>query len=190
MECTSFTFKIIAAGDGGVGKTSMFRKYITGKFDFETKMTIGVEIFNKDQVVENGRIASLQLWDFAGQERFRFFLDNFVLGANGVFLVFDLTRYSSFINLEKWLTIVRKYDSTIPIILIGTKFDLTDTILVKDDDALDFIEVHSIKNFMKVSSKTGYNIEEVFDLLVNDILEYKNLSTKRIQANHITPSPF
>jgi GTP-binding nuclear protein Ran len=89
MECASFTFKIIAAGDGGVGKTTMFRKYITGQFDFETKMTIGVEIFNKDHVIENGRIAALQLWDFGGQERFRFFLDNFVLGANGVFLMFD-----------------------------------------------------------------------------------------------------
>ena len=190
MECTSFTFKIIAAGDGGVGKTTMFRKYITGKFDFDTKMTIGVEIFNKDQVVENGRIASLQLWDFGGQERFRFFLNTFVLGANGIFLMFDLTRYSSFINLERWLPIVRKYDSTIPILLIGTKFDLTELISVQDDVIFNFIEAHGIKNFLKMSSKTGYNLEEAFDLLVKDILEYKNLTTNGVQANRITPSPF
>jgi hypothetical protein len=63
-------------------------------------------------------------------------------------------------------------------------------ISVKDDVALDFIETNNIKYFCKVSSKTGYNLEEAFDLLVNDIIEYKNLGTNAIKANHTTPSPF
>ena len=190
MECASFTFKIIAAGDGGVGKTTMFFKYIHGQFKFDTQMTIGVQIFNKDHVIENGRLAALQLWDFGGQERFRFFLDNFVLGANGVFLMFDLTDTESFHHLVNWLPIVRKYDATIPMVLIGSKFDLTDKIVVEDAEALDFIEKHGIKHYIKISSKSGYNIEEVFDLLVKDVIEYKNLGTSAITANHTTPSPY
>ena len=190
MECASFTFKIIAAGDGGVGKTTMFFKYIHGQFKFDTQMTIGVQIFNKDHVMENGRIAALQLWDFGGQERFRFFLDNFVLGANGVFLMFDLTRMSSFKNLKKWLPIIRKYDAMVPIVLIGTKFDLTEMISLKDEYVMNFVEEHGIKHYYKISSKTGYNLEEVFDTLVNEIIEYKNLGTSAIQANHTSPSQF
>ena len=190
MECASFTFKIIAAGDGGVGKTTMFYKYIHGQFKFDTQFTIGVQIFNKDHVVENGRLASLQLWDFGGQERFRFFLDNFVMGANGVLLMFDLTNQESFEHLVNWLPIVRKYDTTVPMILIGSKLDLKEDIVVTDEDVLNFIEKHGIKNYIKLSSKTGDNIEECFDLLLKDIIEYKNLGTSTIHVNHLTPSEF
>jgi small GTP-binding protein len=188
MECASFTFKLIAAGDGGVGKTTMFYKYIDGIFKVDTQFTIGVQIFNKNHVVENGRIAALQLWDFGGQERFRFFLDNFVMGANGVLLLFDLTCQESFEHLINWLPIVRKYDTTVPMVLIGAKNDLKEDIVVSDEEAFDFIEKHGIKHYLKASSKTGYNIEEVFDVLLQDILEYKSLAASSIHANHLTPS--
>ncbi len=190
MECASFTFKLIAAGDGGVGKTTMFYKYIHGQFKFDTQFTIGVQIFNKDHVIENGRLAALQLWDFGGQERFRFFLDNFVLGANGVLLMFDLTNQESFEHLVNWLPIVRKYDTTVPMILIGSKLDLKEDIVIQDEEALEFIEKYGIKNYIKVSSKTGYNIDEVFDLLLKDIIEYKNLGASSVHVNHLTPSEF
>jgi small GTP-binding protein len=67
------TFKICIFGDSGVGKTSLTHRYISNRFEEDTKMTIGVDILSKDVEIENF-IVKLQIWDFAGEERFRFLL--------------------------------------------------------------------------------------------------------------------
>ena len=83
-----FIMKILTAGEGGVGKTKLLHRYVEGKFSGETKMTIGVEFFLKEVMID-GQQCALQLWDFGGQERFRFLLENYVLGAKGALLLFD-----------------------------------------------------------------------------------------------------
>ena len=172
----SLIFKIIVGGDGGVGKTTMLHRYIEGTFLFDSKMTIGADIFHKIITLKEGPACSLQLWDFGGQERFRIILDSFVKGAAGAFLMFDLTVYNSFNNLPKWVKIVRKDDPTIPILLLGSKYDLLDSITVDDEFARQFVEENNISGYCKVSSKTGYNINEVFESLVSTIIEYKQLT--------------
>ena len=168
----SSIYKIIIAGDGGVGKTTMLHRYIEGKFSFNTKMTLGSDIFHKILTLEDGSLCSLQIWDFAGQERFRFLLDTFVKGAAGAFLMYDLTSWHSLTNLEEWEKIVRKYEPTLPIVLIGGKSDLTDDIKVADDAALEFTEKYNISGFYKTSSKTNYNVSEAFDALVSVVRDY------------------
>ena len=171
----SIIFKIITGGDGGVGKTTMLRRYIEGKFSFDTKMTIGVEIFHKIVTLKNGHTCSLQLWDFGGQERFRFFLDNFVRGAMGSFLMYDVTDRFTFDNLSKWVEIVRKYDPRLPIVLLGAKCDLTERIEVSDETTNEFMDRYKISCFYRISSKTGYNINEAFEALTNFIVDYKGI---------------
>ncbi|MFX1238897.1 MAG: Rab family GTPase, partial [Promethearchaeota archaeon] len=126
-----FILKILTAGEGGVGKTTLLHRYVEGKFSAETKMTIGVEFFLKETDIE-GNTATLQLWDFGGQERFRFLLESYVLGAKGALLMFDLTRPITLDNLEQWIDIVRKGDPDLPVLFIGTKLDLVDEIMVDD----------------------------------------------------------
>ncbi len=173
----SLIFKIIIGGDGGVGKTTMLHRYVNGTFLFDSKMTIGADIFHKVLSLKEGPICSLQLWDFGGQERFRFMFDSFVNGAAGAFLMFDLTNPVSFFNLPKWIKIVRKDDPTLPILLLGSKYDLLDSICVDDEEVLEFVENNHISGYLKVSSKTGYNVNEVFESLVNTIIEYRHLIT-------------
>ena len=168
----SSIYKIIIAGDGGVGKTTILHRYIEGRFSFNTKMTIGSDIFHKILTLEDGSICSLQIWDFAGQERFRFLLDTFVKGASGAFLMYDLTSYHSLTNLVEWEKIVRKYEPTLPILLIGGKCDLTDEIVVADDAALEFSEKYNIRGFYKTSSRTNYNVSEAFEDLVSVVRDY------------------
>ena len=170
-------FKICIAGDGGVGKTTMLHRYVKGTFLFDSKMTIGADIFHKVLTLKEGAVCSLQLWDFGGQERFRFMLDNFVRGAAGAFLMFDLTDFKSFNNLPKWVKLVRNDDPTLPIFLLGSKYDLLNSITIDDEDALQFIEDNHISGYCKVSSKTGYNVHEVFESLVSTIIEYRHLAT-------------
>jgi len=165
-----YILKILTAGEGGVGKTTLLRRYVDGKFSASTKMTIGVEFFLKETEIDTNH-CTLQLWDFGGQERFRFLLESYVLGAKGALLMFDLTRYQTLENLEQWVNIVRKGDPKLPILFIGTKLDLTDEIMVDDDYAKEFINEFSLMGFLKISSKTGENVHDAFNILTRKILE-------------------
>jgi small GTP-binding protein len=165
-----FILKILTAGEGGVGKTTLLRRYVEGKFSAETKMTIGVEFFLKEVEVD-GKQCTLQLWDFGGQERFRFLLESYVLGAKGALLMFDLTRPMTLENLEEWVNLVRRSDNTIPVLFLGTKLDLESDIMVEDNYALQFKDNYKLFDFLKISSKTGQNVQESFELLTRKILE-------------------
>ncbi|MFX1376030.1 MAG: Rab family GTPase [Promethearchaeota archaeon] len=165
-----FILKILTAGEGGVGKTTLLHRYVEGKFSAETRMTIGVEFFLKETEID-GKQCTLQLWDFGGQERFRFLLESYVLGAKGALLMFDLTRISTLENLEQWLNIVRKGDPNLPVLFLGTKLDLEDEIQVDDSYATSFLEEFNLIDFLKISSKTGENVQDAFDTLTQKILE-------------------
>ena len=168
-----FILKILTAGEGGVGKTTLLHRYVEGKFSAETKMTIGVEFFLKETMVDDNQ-CTLQLWDFGGQERFRFLLESYVLGAKGALLMFDLTRMMSLENLQQWLNIVRKGNPNLPVLFVGTKLDLVDEIQVDDDYANSFLKEFNLLGFLKISSKTGENVAEVFNYLTRTILEKQN----------------
>ncbi len=168
-----FILKILLAGEGGVGKTTLLHRFVDGKFSAETRMTIGVEFFLKELEV-NSYHCTLQLWDFGGQQRFRFLLESYVLGAKGALLLFDLTRPITLEKLEQWVEICRKNDPDLPILFLGTKTDLTDDIMVDDDYALEFKEAFNLFDFLKVSSKSGDNVHSAFDLLTKKILERQN----------------
>ena len=165
-----FILKILTAGEGGVGKTTLLHRYVEGKFSAETKMTIGVEFFLKETEIDSKQ-CTLQLWDFGGQERFRFLLESYVLGAKGALLMFDLTRMMTLENLEQWLKIVRKGDPNLPVLFLGTKVDLVDEIQVDDDYAMSFLQEYNLIDFLKISSKTGENVENIFQTLGKDILK-------------------
>ncbi|MHA2006057.1 MAG: Rab family GTPase [Promethearchaeota archaeon] len=165
-------FKIITAGDGGVGKTTLLYRYVEGRFLESTKMTLGVEFFMKEINIED-EIINLQVWDFGGQEHFRPLLKRYAEGARGALLLFDLTRPSSLERIEQWVNICRGDNPGIPIIFLGTKLDLTEEISVSENYALKFPEIYDFFKYLKVSSKTGVNVNLAFELLTVEIL--KNL---------------
>ncbi len=165
-----FILKILTAGEGGVGKTTLLHRYVEGKFSAKTSMTIGVEFFLKEVNIDDTN-CTLQLWDFGGQERFRFLLESYVLGAKGALLMFDLTRPMTLENLGQWCDIVRKRDPTLPVLFLGTKLDLKEDISVDDDYAQMFQDEYNLFKYMKVSSKTGENVKEAFEILTREILD-------------------
>ena len=166
--------KILTAGEGGVGKTTLLRRFVEGQFFSETKMTIGVEFFLKSIILGDNEI-TLQLWDFGGQERFRFLLGSYVLGAKGALLMFDLTRIATLEKLEQWVQIVRQNDPNLPVLFLGTKIDLIEDINVNDDFALSYLESLNLFDYLKISSKTGQNVEESFKRLTQEILERQGI---------------
>jgi small GTP-binding protein len=171
-------FKIITAGDGGVGKTTLLHRYIEGKFLADTRMTIGVEFFIKELEIENDTII-IQIWDFGGQEQFRFLHKKYIMGAKGALLLFDLTRLSTLRHLDEWVEISREEDPNLPILFIGTKLDLSNLIVVKDSDAIEYKEKYDLFQYLKISSKTGENVKLAFELLAKEIIKNILLSNNR-----------
>ncbi len=169
-------FKIFICGEGGVGKTTLTKRYVTGLFDDATKMTIGLDFHKKDLFVEGKRVA-LQIWDFAGEDRFRELLPNYVKGAAGGIFMYDITRFSSLKNLSEWYYLIReglKQSSTsleIPLLMIGGKIDLDYKRAVTKDEAIDAAQSLKFAGFGECSAKTGYNIENIFITLATLMLK-------------------
>ncbi|MHA1338498.1 MAG: Rab family GTPase [Promethearchaeota archaeon] len=164
--------KVAIAGEGGTGKTTLLHRLVKGEFIADMKMTIGTGLMTYAVTSGDYKI-TFQLWDFAGEERFRFFLPNYLKGAKAVLLCYDTTRMPTLNNLEEWYEIIEsvlKVEETI-LYLIGTKIDLTEKKSVKPEVVKDWMKGRNFKRFFETSAKTGKNIEEVFKELAKDILE-------------------
>lgn len=169
MVARNFVFKILVAGDGGVGKTTLLRRFVDDVFDESTITTIGVDFFLKELSLEDGN-CSLQLWDLGGQERFRHLLSNFIMGARGALLLIDLTKMPKMPQILNWVNIVRLHDFDLPIILVGTKLDLEEAITLDDDTALDIKNTFTMLEYIKTSSKTGHNVNLVFESIAKKLM--------------------
>ncbi len=170
-------FKIIVVGDGGVGKSTMIQRLTTGQF-IPQKITIGTDLATID--IDTGKVmVKLQIWDFGGERRFRFFLPNYCRGAMGCLLCYDLTRYISFENLNEWYQIVHENASNPIFALVGGKYDLAeDKRVVKLNKAEEFKKKHNLDFFFETSSKSGHNNQLIFKTLTESIIEKKNVLKK------------
>jgi small GTP-binding protein len=162
--------KTIIAGDGGVGKTTLLHRYVEGKFIADTRMTIGVQFHLKEFMIGEEQIY-LQIWDFGGQERFRFLLKSYAKGAKGALLLFDLTRLHTLMHIKDWIEICRAENSELPIVFVGSKLDLVKSVNITDESALKVKDEYNLADYIKVSSKTGENVELAFRKLADKILE-------------------
>src|SRR4030042_1429974 len=94
-------FKLIIFGDGGVGKTTLTQRYLTGFFNTDSRLTIGVEFFVKSLEVADKQV-KLKTWGFGGEERFRFLLPQYCRGASGGIFVYDVTQELTLHHLSEW----------------------------------------------------------------------------------------
>ncbi|HEC39132.1 MAG TPA: hypothetical protein ENI29_12905, partial [bacterium] len=104
-------------------------------------------------------------------KRFRYLLDNYVMGARGALLLFDLTKMPKIGNVLDWVNIVRLHDINLPIILVGTKNDLEDFIAVDDESAIHIKNAFNMINYVKTSAKTGFNVENVFEIIAKKLTQ-------------------
>ena len=171
-------FKVCISGDGGVGKTCLINRYLSGIFKSNTTMTIGVDFLLKTVDIEERKVA-LQIWDFAGEDRFRFLLPTYVRGASAGIFMFDITRNVSLRNLKEWLEVFKKgtefLDEEVPIIMVGGKLDLHDRRSVYSKDAVDLAKNCNLWDYIECSSKTGENVELIFYKIARALTEKAGL---------------
>ncbi|MEJ2293660.1 MAG: GTP-binding protein [Candidatus Lokiarchaeota archaeon] len=163
-------FKVIIFGDAGSGKTTLLKRFMTNLFISDTQMTIGVDFEIKTLVIERN-IIKLQIWDFGGEERFRFLLPRYIRGAGGGIFMYDITNYSSLIHVDDWLSVVKETEEVFPIILIGGKADLEKDRQISKKEGMEMAKSRKLKDFIECSSKTGRNVELIFDTISRLMLD-------------------
>ncbi|MFX1278665.1 MAG: Rab family GTPase [Promethearchaeota archaeon] len=178
MSSQRLLFKVCIVGDGGIGKSTMVQRLLTGLF-ISQKITIGTDLATWDTHINNFEIARLQIWDFAGERRFRIFLPNYARGAVGCLLCYDITRRTSFDNLTEWYDIVYQNAVNPIFILVGEKLDLADMRrTVEVEEAKQFQKQYRIDRFFETSSKSGENNRKIFETLTDLILEKREKELK------------
>ena len=160
---------IITLGDTTVGKTCLAQRFIGQEFKDIKLSTIGQECFIKIVNINNHEI-KIKIWDTAGQERYRSIAISSIRNANGVLLVYDITKKNTYETLEYWFKQIKNVleIKDTPIVLIGNKIDLKDSREVLYEKGEEFAKDHGIK-FFECSAKSKINVDEAFNCLINDI---------------------
>ena len=125
------TYKMIIIGDSAVGKTCIFKKIISGTFTEKSISTIGMDrrtlSFNIKNSEGNDLEIDVQLWDTAGEERFRSITTSYYKASQGLLLMYDITRRDTFDNVENWIKSIKDSlgeEEKYVVVLIGNKVDL------------------------------------------------------------------
>ena len=153
------TFKILTLGESSVGKTCILRRYVEGQFFKNQISTIGIDFKSKNLKINNHEIR-LKIWDTAGEERFRNITSQYYKGAEGIILVFDLTKKESFDKINDWIKQIKlnTQSDEIAIVLLGNKKDLVDMRVISFEEGKERAEAFGIK-FFETSALDGSGIE-------------------------------
>ena len=168
-----YVFKIVAVGMGGVGKTSLIRRFATGKFESNYLMTLGVDFTTKSLDVD-GKHIKIVCADTAGQVYYGPVRPQYYEGANAAFVMFDLTNRNSFESVGNWVKELRDYIRDVPMAIVGNKLDLT----IENEHArrISIIEGENYcesngMTYFETSAKTSENVDKVFQYLAQQILK-------------------
>jgi Ras-related protein Rab-1A len=164
-----YLFKVLLIGDSAVGKTSVLLRYVDDTFNPEFQTTIGVD-FKISTFQLNGKVIKLQLWDTAGQDRFKNIVASYYRGAHGIILAFDITNATSFQNITRWYDESQNYlQKSVPKLLLGNKADLNSQRAVKTEDAKELADRLGV-TYIETSAKNSQNVKLAFETLSRNIL--------------------
>ena len=157
--------KVVLLGESGVGKTSIIAQFTTGKFDPDCVTSLSAQFVSKTVEFQNlGKAIKFDIWDTAGQEKYRALAKIFYKDAKVIFLVYDITDAKSFSELKSyWHGVVKANgDSDAIIAIVANKNDLYDNAQVKNEEGEEFARsIGAI--FQSTSAKSDNGITTLFD---------------------------
>ncbi len=165
-------YKVLLLGDSSVGKTCFLLRYCDKSFQEAHLSTIGLDYRLKSMTLQNDKNIKLQIWDTAGQDRFRAITKNYYKGANGIILIYDVTNKQSYENVKNWLTQIKEEaNPNVIIYLAGNKIDVEEEQrVITTEDGQKIADEYKLP-FKETSAKNGINVNEIFQELVEKIDE-------------------
>lgn len=164
-------FKLVLVGDGGVGKTTLVKRHLTGEFEKKYIPTLGVEVHPLRFNTNCGNLC-FNVWDTAGQEKFGGLRDGYYIQGNCAIIMFDVTSRITYKNVPNWHRDIIRVCENIPIVLVGNKVDIKER-MVKARN----IQFHRKKNlqYYDLSARSNYNFEKPFLWLARRLTNQRNL---------------
>lgn len=164
-------FKMVLVGDGGVGKTTLVKRHLTGEFEKKYIATIGVEVHPLLFNTNYGGI-KFNVWDTAGQEKFGGLRDGYYIQGQCAIIMFDVTSRITYKNVPNWHRDLIRVCENVPIVLVGNKVD------VKDREVkARSIMFHRKRNlqYYDISARSNYNFEKPFLWLARRLMNKPDL---------------
>ena len=166
-------YKLVLLGDAGVGKSSIVLRFTDDSFSDFQESTVG-SAFLKKQIELEHSIIRFEIWDTAGQEKYRSLAPMYYRGAHVAIVVYDITREITFNIAKKWIKELQiNGRKNIKIALVGNKVDLKDKREVQLDCAKNFADTEKLL-FFEVSAKQDINITEMFRKLGETVDKIKS----------------
>jgi Ras-related protein Rab-1A len=163
-----YLFKLLLIGNSGVGKSCILMRYADNSFTENFFNTIGVD-FKIKTITLNDQVVKMQIWDTAGQDRFRTLTSSYYRGAHGIIIVYDVTNKDSFDNVKQWMQEIEKFASeNVNKLLVGNKSDLEEQRKVTYDEGVELSKKFDIP-FLEVSAKNALNVEDTFITMASEI---------------------
>ena len=181
--------KLMVIGETRVGKTALIKKYTKNIFGGVYLTTVGIDFQEKIINVEDKSV-KLQIWDTAGEERFRNIAKNYFHTSDGFLLVYDISCRDSFEKLSFWLEQIKlNAPEHTKCIVAGNKCDLEEKREVNKSEGEEFSNENNI-NFFETSAKEGTNVHEIFQVLANEIIkDIKKNGAKNQRSSQILKKP-
>jgi len=164
--------KLLIVGDPGVGKSNFIYRYTKDQFSDNSLSSVGFESNSKEIDITDKKVI-VQLWDSAGEDKFKSITKNLFSRVQGIIIVYDITNKKSFLSVSNWIKLINEENNNIPYVLAGNKCDLQKERVVQEEEGKQFSLDNNI-DFLETSAKEGLNIMECINNFVKKIVNSEN----------------
>lgn len=164
-------FKLLVIGESGVGKTCLIMRFADNTFSEQYLSTIGVDFKVKEITVDDQKV-KLQIWDSAGQDRFKNITSSYYKNSNGIIVVYDITRRETYEKAAQWIEDVRAKTAEtggMQLMLVGNKSDLEEERAIPAEEGREFAHKNQMI-FMEASAKSADGVEDSFNQIAHQLL--------------------